>query len=91
MGRLGGASAIFGGAHVFNYFDGARSEFKRAAVAVPYLMATGGYLGLVYIKSDFSLSAETPPCISGTTSCWARSFIADPDHQPWVVQYGMPF
>src|SRR4029077_14664929 len=40
LGLWGGwaaASAIFGGAHVFNFIDGSSSGFKNAAIAVPYL------------------------------------------------------
>jgi len=93
LGLWGGwaaSSAIFGGAHFFNYFDGSRNEFNRAAVAVPYLMATGGYLGLVYINSDFSLLRNTAVHFWYDFLLGTISFIADPEHQPWVVQYGMP-
>jgi membrane protease YdiL (CAAX protease family) len=94
LGLWGGwaaSSAIFGGAHVFNYLDGSRDEFKRVAVAVPFLMATGGYLGLVFIKSDFSLLENTAVHFWYDFLLGTISFIADPDHQPWVVQYGRPF
>jgi len=94
LGLWGGwaaSSAIFGGAHFFNYFDGSPEGFRRAAYAVPYLMATGGYLGLVYIKSDFSLLQNTAVHFWYDFLLATVSFIADPDHQPWVVQYGMPF
>lgn len=94
LGLWGGwaaSSAIFGGAHFFNYFDGSQDEFKRAAVAVPFLMATGGYLGLIYIKSDFSLLRNTAAHFWYDFLLGTISFIADPEHQPWVVQYGMPF
>ena len=94
LGLWGGwaaASAIFGSAHFFNYFDGSQDEFKRAAFAVPYLMATGGYLGLIYIKSDFSLLQNTAAHFWYDFLLGTISFIADPEHQPWVVQYGMPF
>ncbi len=94
LGLWGGwaaASAIFGGAHFFNYLDGSRDEFRRAAFAVPYLMATGGYLGLVYVKSDFSLLRNTAVHFWYDFLLSTITFIADPEHQPWVVQYGMPF
>jgi len=94
LGLWGGwaaASAIFGGAHVFNYLDGSRDEFRRAGYAVPYLMATGGYLGMVFIKSDFSLLGNTAVHFWYDFLLGTISFIADPEHQPWVVQFGMPF
>ncbi len=94
LGLWGGwaaSSAIFGGAHFFNYLDGSQNEFKRAGYAVPFLMATGGYLGLVFIKSDFSLLQNTAVHFWYDFLLGTISFITDPEHQPWVVQYGMPF
>ncbi len=94
LGLWGGwavASAIFGGAHVFNFIDGQVSGFKTAAVVVPYLMATGSYLGLIYVKTDFSLATGAAVHFWYDFSLSTIAFIADPEHQPFVVQYGMPF
>lgn len=94
LGLWGGwasASVIFGGAHAFNYVDGSDRGFKRAAIAVPYLMATGGYLGLCYINTDFSLAAGTAAHFWYDFLLSTLTFIGDPEHQPWVVQYGRPF
>jgi membrane protease YdiL (CAAX protease family) len=93
LGAGGGwatASAIFGAAHTFNFvFD--EGGAKTAALAVPFLMATGGYLGYVYMRSGFSL------CRGVALHFWydfllaTFDFVAHPDDQPFVVRVALPF
>ena len=84
------ASVIFGGAHVFN-FIGSGDGWRTAALAVPYLMASGGYLGLVYIETGFSLRAGAAVHFWYDFLLSTLDFIADPDHQPFVMRFATPF
>jgi hypothetical protein len=84
------ASVIFGGAHLFN-FIGASDGVRTAALAVPYLMASGGYLGLVYIRTGFSLRAGAAVHFWYDFLLSTIEFVGDPDHQPFVMRFGMPF
>ena len=88
--RLGGASLIFGGIHAFN-FVGEEDGLGIAARAVPFITATGSYLGLVAIKTGFRLETSVAlhfwyDFLLGTTA-----FIVDPDNQPFAVRFGFPF
>lgn len=85
------ASVIFGGTHLFNFVDSGSGGWKTAAVAVPYLMASGGYLGLVYIETGFSLRTGAAVHFWYDFLLTTIDFIADPDHQPFVMRFGMPF
>jgi hypothetical protein len=84
------ASVIFGGAHLVN-FVGASDGARTAALAIPYLMASGGYLGLVYIRTGFSLKAGAAVHFWYDFLLSTIDFVADPDHQPFVMRFGMPF
>jgi membrane protease YdiL (CAAX protease family) len=83
-------SAIFGAAHTFN-FIGDENGVKEAAYAVPYLMVTGSYLGFLYIHSDFSLLRGVAVHFWYDFLLSTIDFIEDPDHQPFVMRFGMPF
>jgi membrane protease YdiL (CAAX protease family) len=83
-------SAIFGAAHTFN-FIGDANGVKEAAYAVPYLMVTGSYLGYLYINSDFSLLRGVAVHFWYDFLLATIDFIEDPDHQPFVLRFGMPF
>jgi membrane protease YdiL (CAAX protease family) len=83
-------SAIFGAAHTFN-FIGDENGVKEAAYAVPYLMVTGSYLGFLYIHSDFSLLQGVAVHFWYDFLLATIDFIEDPDHQPFVLRFGMPF
>jgi hypothetical protein len=94
LGLWGGwavGSAIFGGAHVLNFVGTGQGGFKTAAVAVPYLMVTGSYLGLVYIRTGFSLRAGAAIHFWYDFLLSTIDFIADPDHQPFVARFAIPF
>jgi membrane protease YdiL (CAAX protease family) len=83
-------SAIFGAAHTFN-FIGDENGVKEAAYAVPYLMLTGSYLGYLYVHSDFSLLRGVAVHFWYDFLLATIDFIEDPDHQPFVMSFGMPF
>jgi hypothetical protein len=93
LGLWGGwavGSAIFGAAHAINYI-GVQDGFEKAALAVPYLTLTGSYLGFLYIHSNFSLKQGAAVHFWYDFLLGTLDFIADPDHQPFVAHFGMPF
>jgi hypothetical protein len=94
LGMWGGwavASAIFGGVHVTNFIGAGGPGVGVAAVAVPYLIVTGSYLGLVYMKTGFSLEASAALHFWYDFALGTISFIADPDNQPFTARYGFRF
>jgi membrane protease YdiL (CAAX protease family) len=93
LGLWGGwavGSAIFGAVHTFN-FIGAENGTQTAALAVPYLMVTGSYLGYVYIRTNFSLAASTAIHFWYDFALATLDFIFDPDGQPFVARFGTTF
>jgi hypothetical protein len=93
LGLWGGwavGSALFGAAHTFN-FIGDQGGVKTAALAVPYLMVTGSYLGFLYIHSNFSLLRCTAVHFWYDFLLGTLGFVADPDHQPFVARFATPF
>jgi membrane protease YdiL (CAAX protease family) len=93
LGLWGGwavGSAIFGAAHAINYI-GVQDGFDKAALAVPYLMLTGSYLGFLYVHSNFSLKQGAAVHFWYDFLLGTLDFIVDPDHQPFVAHFGMPF
>jgi membrane protease YdiL (CAAX protease family) len=93
LGMWGGwalGSAIFGAVHTFN-FIGAENGAQTAALAVPYLMVTGSYLGYVYIRTSFSLAASVAIHFWYDFALATLDFIADPDNQPFALRFSMPF
>jgi membrane protease YdiL (CAAX protease family) len=83
-------SLIFGAAHALN-FTQEEDGLSLAAKAVPFIAATGSYLGLVAIKTGFQLETSVAlhfwyDFLLGTTS-----FIFDPDNQPFALRFGLPF
>ena len=93
LGVWGGwalGSAIFGAAHTFN-FIGDENGVREAALAVPYLMVTGSYLGFLYIHSNFSLLRGVAVHFWYDFLLATIDFVSDPDHQPFVMRFGMPF
>jgi membrane protease YdiL (CAAX protease family) len=93
LGLWGGwavGSAIFGAAHTFN-FIGDENGVKEAALAVPYLMVTGSYLGLLYVHSGFSLLRGVAVHFWYDFLLATMDFVANPDHQPFVMRFATPF
>jgi membrane protease YdiL (CAAX protease family) len=93
LGLWGGwalGSVIFGGIHVFNFL-GDDNGFQIAAVAVPYLVVTGSYLGYVFIRKNFSLLTGVAIHFWYDFALSTVDFIADPDHQPFVARFAIPF
>jgi len=93
LGLWGGwavGSAIFGAAHTFN-FIGERGGARTAALTVPYLAVTGSYLGFVYVHSGFSLLQGAALHFWYDFALSTISFVADPDNQPFVARFAMPF
>jgi membrane protease YdiL (CAAX protease family) len=93
LGLWGGwavGSAIFGAVHTFN-FVGDTNGVRTAALAVPYLMVTGSYLGYIYVRTDFSLATGAAVHFWYDFLLGTLDFIADPDHQPFVLRFATPF
>jgi hypothetical protein len=93
LGLWGGwalGSAIFGGIHVFNFL-GTENGFLVASLAVPYLILTGSYLGYVFIRKNFSLLTGVAIHFWYDFALSTIDFIADPDHQPFVARFAIPF
>ena len=82
-GGLAVASAIFGAVHVFNFVN----DPKSAAVAVPLISVIGASLGLAYIHTNHNLSTSVAMHFWYDTLLSAIAFAADPEHQPFVVNY----
>jgi hypothetical protein len=54
-------------------------------------MVTGSYLGFLYVHSDFSLLRGVAVHFWYDFLLATIDFVADPDHQPFVMRFGMPF
>ena len=93
LGLWGGwavGSAIFGAVHTFNFIGG-ENGLRDTAFAVPYLIVTGSYLGFLYVHSNFSLLRGAAVHFWYDFLLATLDFYADPDHQPFVARFGMPF
>jgi membrane protease YdiL (CAAX protease family) len=84
------ASAIFGAVHTFNFTEDA-GGLKTASRAVPFITATGSYLGLVAIKNGFQLETSVALHFWYDFLLATTAFLADPDHQPFALRFGLPF
>jgi len=82
-GGLAIASAIFGSVHVFNFLQ----DPESAAVAVPLISILGSTMGLAYIRTNYQLSTSVAMHFWYDTLLSAIAFAADPEHQPFVVNY----
>lgn len=90
FGPIGGlivASAVFGAAHVFNFLD----DPKQALIAVPVITLVGSSLGLAYQRTDHRLATGVAMHFWYDTLLSLAAFAVDPDHQPFVVNYGAAF
>ncbi len=85
-GGLATASAIFGAVHVFNFLD----DPKSAAIAVPVITVLGSSIGLAYIRTGHKLETSVAMHFWYDFLLSAAVFAADPQHQPFVVQYAGP-
>lgn len=85
-GGLAAASAIFGAVHVFNFLDDPRS----AAIAVPVITVLGSSMGLAYIRTGHRLETSVAMHFWYDFLLSAAAFAADPQHQPFVVQFASP-
>jgi membrane protease YdiL (CAAX protease family) len=83
-------SAIFGATHAFNFL-GQEGGLGDAAKAVPFIAATGSYLGLVAIKTGFQLETSVALHFWYDFLLGTSAFILDPDNQPFAVRLGWPF
>ena len=82
-GGLAIASAIFGSVHVFNFLD----DPKSAAVAVPVISILGSAMGLAYIRTNHHLATSVAMHFWYDFLLSTAAFAADPEHQPFVVNY----
>jgi membrane protease YdiL (CAAX protease family) len=83
-------SAIFGGVHLFN-FVGQPGGLGTAAKTLPFLTAVGSYLGLTAIKTGYTLETSVALHVWYDFLIGTVAFVADPDHQPFALRFGLPF
>jgi membrane protease YdiL (CAAX protease family) len=86
IGGLAVASLIFGSVHVFNFLQ----DPETAAIAVPVITVLGSSLGLAYQRTGHKLSTSVAMHFWYDTLLSMVAFAADPEHQPFVVNYGGP-
>jgi membrane protease YdiL (CAAX protease family) len=86
-GGLAAASAIFGAVHVVNFLD----DPKSAAYALPVISVLGSSIGLAYIRTGHKLETSVAMHFWYDFLLSAAAFAADPQHQPFVVQFASPF
>jgi len=83
-------SGIFGGVHAFNFL-GQDQGLTLAAKAVPFITVVGSYLGVVAIRTGYTLETSVALHFWYDFFLGTISFIADPDNQPFALRFGMPF
>jgi membrane protease YdiL (CAAX protease family) len=83
-GGLVAASTIFGAVHFLNFGN----DPKQGLVAVPVIGILGGSLGLAYIETGHKLETSVAMHFWYDFLLSSVAFLADPTHQPFVVQYG---
>ncbi len=89
FGTWGGltlASAIFGAVHTVNFLD----DPKSALIAVPVITVLGSAMGLAYTRTGHRLETSVAMHFWYDFLLSAAAFAIDPQHQPFVVQYGGP-
>lgn len=82
------ASTIFGAVHTFN-FTQPGADVSDAAVAVPFITIVGSSLGLAYMNTGYHLETSVAMHFWYDFLLSTAAFAADPEHQPFVVRYGM--
>jgi membrane protease YdiL (CAAX protease family) len=83
-------SLVFGAVHIFNFTeqeDGASVGLK----AVPFITAVGGYLGLVSMRTGGQLETSVALHFWYDFLLSTINFVADPDHQPFALRWGLRF
>ena len=88
-GGLAAASGIFGAFHVVN-FIGPGQDLKQAAFALPVIASVGAAAGLAYIHTGHKLETSVAMHFWYDFLLSTVAFAADPQNQPFVVQFGMP-
>jgi len=93
FGQWGGlalGSAIFGAVHTLNFLQPG-ADPKQALIAVPVIAVLGSTLGLAFIKTGYHLETSVAMHFWYDFLLSTADFIVDPQHQPFVVQYGAAF
>ncbi len=88
FGTAGGiaiASAIFGTVHLVNF----GSDPKQALYAVPTIAVLGSSLGLAYVHTGHRLETSVAMHFWYDFLLSTVAFAADPNHQPFVVNFTM--
>jgi membrane protease YdiL (CAAX protease family) len=96
MGKTGGwvtASILFGGTHATNalLMDAGDQRTRYLAVGLPFLTLLGGYFGWVYMHNNFSLKEPVALHFWYNLIVSSISFALNPEDQPFVLRFGMPF
>ena len=87
-GGLAAASGLFGAVHALN-FIAPDQDASQALIAVPVISVLGAGLGLAYIRTGYRLETSVAMHFWYDFLLSTASFVVDPQHQPFVVQYGM--
>jgi membrane protease YdiL (CAAX protease family) len=80
-------SLLFGAAHIPNFFN---LGWKEGLWALPFITATGSYMGAVAIKTGFQLETSVAIHFWYDFLLGTFSFLGDPDHQPFSVKLTLP-
>lgn len=91
LGEWGGwavASVAFGAVHITNF---SQDNAGQALVAVPFITAVGATLGLAYMRTGHRLETSVAMHFWYDFLLSTVSFVADPDHQPFVARFGTAF
>ncbi|MEK6609280.1 MAG: CPBP family intramembrane glutamic endopeptidase, partial [Myxococcota bacterium] len=73
------ASLVFGAVHLVNFVNPEQQDFETAAYAVPFITATGSYLGLASMKTGGQLATSVAIHFWYDFLLGTASFLADPD------------
>lgn len=82
------ASLIFGAAHIGNFVG--QSNASEGWAAVPFITATGAYLGYVSMASGYQLSTSVALHAWYDFLLGTIGFITDPNNQPFAVRVTIP-
>lgn len=71
-------------------FIGPGQDIKQAAFALPVIASVGAAAGLAYIHTGHKLETSVAMHFWYDFLLSTAAFAADPQNQPFVVQFGMP-
>ncbi len=85
------SSLLFGAAHIGNFSGATGYQYDKALFAVPFITLGGAYMGLVATRHNFTLARSVAIHFWYNFLLSTVDFVLNPDHQPFVARFGMPF